>query len=158
MAPVYNLFKNKDIYPVSIGILLLGYLYLETPLPFNMVLQNSSLAVSILIALLIVYYLYLNVNVYVAIIFIIVAYEIIRKSMKQDPKYLNKDVNFYNKFNSNTNNVISNKLKDSDTLEQEIVNTMVPTINHNTSTPTPKYQSVLTNINGTAPVDYDGML
>ena len=157
MSLSYNFLQNKNNPSILLGILLIGYLYLDTPLPFNLVLEKMSLLVTILLAVFVTCYLCINLNVYVAIIFLIVAYEVIRKSMKQNPKNINKKVRFYGNSQSNST-VISEKLKESNTLEQEMVSKMVPTIKRDEPNPTPRYQALLPDLTGTAPIDYDGML
>lgn len=157
MSLSLNFLQNKENRSIAVAILLMGYLYLDTPVPFNILLERGSLVASILVVLYIMYLLSTNLNLYVAIIFAIVSYEVIRKCMKQDPKNLNKNVRFYDNLTSNSDIVISEKLKESTTLEQEMVENMVPLVTPDSS-PTPRYQAVLSNVDGTAPVDYDGML
>lgn len=157
MTLSYNFLQNKNIGSIMLGILLLGYLYLDTPIPFNLVLEKISLLVTIILVICLTCYLCINVNVYLAIIFLIVAYEVIRKSMKQNPKNINKKVRFYGNSESNST-VISEKLKESNTLEEEMVNKMVPLIKRDPPNPTPRYQALLPDLTGTAPIDYDGML
>ena len=142
-----KLLKNKDSIPIMIGILLIGYLYLDTPLPFNLKLGNISLLITILFAVCITYFLFVNVNIFVAIIFVLVTYEILRKSANVNKKNIDKKVKFYNS-PPNSSSIISDKLKESNTLEQEMVSQMVPPVTKNTLLPTPRYQATLPTFTG----------
>ena len=74
-----NFFQSKNFLSSLLGVLLLVYLYFDTPLPFLLILKSYSLVLASLISLVIFCYLMKKLNIFVAIIFAIVAYEIIKK-------------------------------------------------------------------------------
>ena len=57
MTLSYNFLQNKNIASIMLGILLIGYLYLDTPIPFNIVLEKMSLLVTILLVIFVTCYL-----------------------------------------------------------------------------------------------------
>ena len=145
---------NKNVLPVLLGVLLLVYLYLDTPLPFVLILKNLSLWVAILVSLVVVCYLFKKVNIFVAIIFAIVAFEVIKKSiMSQDPNNLNKNMQYYNNLKPSSNVVLSDRLKESNTLEQEMVENMVPSVEQEQVPVSARYQALLPDLAGTSPLD-----
>ncbi len=153
MVVVKKFLQNKNALPLLIGVLLLAYLYLDTPVPVNLVLDNISLVIAVLITVIIFSCLCIKVNIFVAIIFALVVCEIIRKSLKPNLNKINKNIKYYEKTNSNSNVILSNKLKDSNTLEQEIVNRMVTVVRNDTPRQTPRYQPLLANSAGSSQVE-----
>lgn len=156
MSELNKLFKNKDVLPVLLGVLLLVYLYLDTPLPFVLILRNISLWVAIFVSLVGSCYLSKKVNLFVALIFAMVAFEVIRKSMdSRNPNNLNKDVQYYNNLKpSNSDIVISDRLKESDTLEQDMVENMMPSVDQQLATPvSARYQALLPDLGGASQLD-----
>ena len=108
---------------------------------------------SILASLAIVCYLCKTVNIYVAIVFALVAFEVIRKSVKPDLNNLNKKVQYYNNLIPSSDVVISDRLKESNTLEQDIVENMVPVTNKEIVSASPRYQALLPDLAGASTVD-----
>jgi len=152
-----KLLQNKDFVNTLMGLLLMSYLYLDTPFPINVKLGKVSLVASVLLALYLSYYLFKNVNVFVAILFVLVAYEVIKKSAMVDSNNINKNTKFYNS-PPTSENIISDKLKNSYTLEQEMVDKMVPVVKHAPKLLSPRYQALLPDLTGTASIDDDGLL
>ena len=153
MVGFNKLLQNKNGFPVLLGVLMLVYLYLGTPLPTNFVLDKVTLFLALFVAVILVCYLFNNVNIYVAIIFVIVAFEIINKSLTPNPSNINKDVRYYSNTKSNTNVILSDKLKDSNTLEQEIVDKMVTITKQNTPGQSPRYQPLLADSAGSSKIE-----
>lgn len=155
MSVLNNLFQNKNVLPVLLGVLLLVYLYLDTPLPFVLMLNNFSLLVAILVSLVVVCYLCKKTNVFVAIIFALVAFEVIKKSINpSDPNNLNRNVQYYDNLNpANSNVVISDRLKKSNTLEQEMVENMIPEVEQEQAPVSARYQALLPDLGGASQLD-----
>jgi hypothetical protein len=139
-----KLLQNKNNASLLLGAILIIYLYLGTPVPANLILQNFQLVISVVFFTVIFSCLYTKVNIFVAIIFALVAFEVIRKSLKPDLNNLDKNIQYYNNI-PNKNIVISNKLKNSDSLEQEMVNNMKSIVGFNYLNSIPKYKPVLSN-------------
>ena len=148
-----NFFQHKNSLHVVLSVLLLAYLYLDTPLPIVLILHKFSLGLSILVSLVVVCYLCKKVNVFVAIIFALVAFEVIRKSMNPDLQNLNKNVQYYNNLKSSSNVVISDRLKESASLEEELVENMIPVVNQQLVPESPRYQSVIPDLGGATQLD-----
>ena len=147
-----KILQNKNGFSLLLGISLMTYLYLGTPVPANIVLQNISLILSIVVAVLAFCYLCAKVNIFVAIIFALVAFEIIRKSLKPDLDNIDKDIQYYNNIGSNPD-VLSDKLKTSNTLEQEIVANMASAPGNNPPGQPPRYQPLLADSAGSSQVE-----
>ena len=149
--------QNKDFVNVLLGLLLLSYLYLDTPFPINLKLGTISLVVFTLLALYLSYCLFKKFNIFVVILFILAAYEVIRKSANVNINNINKNTQFYNSAPT-SETIISDRLKNSYTLEQEMVDNMVPVVKHPPKLLSPKYQAVLPDLTGTSEVDSSGLL
>ena len=147
-----KLLQNKNTHSLILGIVFIIYLYLGTPVPANIILQNGSLIVSIIVSLLIFSYLCSKVNIFVAIIFGLIAIEVIRKSLKPNLNDIDKNIQYYNS-EPNQDVVISNKLKKNNTLEQEIVANMYSTIGNNFLGQSPRYQPLLADSVGSAQIE-----
>jgi hypothetical protein len=152
-----KLLKNKDLVNCLIGLLLMSYLYLDTPFPMGIKLGKLPLVVCVLLALYLSYYLFKNVNIFISILFVLVAYEVIKKSAKVDKNNINKNTKFYNS-PPTSENIISEKLKKPYTLEQEMVDKMVPVVKHSPKVLSPRYQALLPDLTGTSSIDHDGLL
>ena len=151
---ISNKFLQKNMLPVLLGILLMMYLYLGTPLPTNLVLHNFTLVVAILVSVVLFGFLSTKVNLVVAIVFAIVAFEVIRKSLKPNLNNISKDVKYYETTKSNTNVVISQKLKDSsNTLEQEMVDKMIIVTKQNTPGQSARYQPLIADSAGSSQIE-----
>tara|TARA_B100001093_G_C26770257_1_gene989810 strand:+ start:1008 stop:1469 length:462 start_codon:yes stop_codon:yes gene_type:complete len=149
-----NFFQGKNLIASILGVLLLVYLYFDTPLPFLIILKSYSLFLVSLLSLVIFCYLMKNLNIFVAIIFAIVAFEVIKKStIIGDLNNVSKELQYYDNSKSFSNIVISERLKDSDTLEQEIVKNMVPISQPHFIPESPRYQALLPDLAGTSQVD-----
>jgi hypothetical protein len=146
-----KLLQNKNTHSLIFGVILLVYLYLGTPVPANIILHNSSLIVSIIVSLLLFIYLCSRVNIFLAIIFALVAIEVIRKSLKPDLKDLDKKIQYYNHHDNEV--VISDKLKKNNTLEQDMVSHMNSTIGNNFLGQSPRYQPLLADSVGSAQIE-----
>ena len=66
---------------------------------------------------------------------------------------LNKNVKYYNNLNSTPNVVISDRLKDPNTLEQEMVNNMIQTTKIDAPRLSPRYHPLLPNSAGASIVE-----
>lgn len=149
-----NFFQSKNFLSSLLGVLLLVYLYFDTPLPFLVILKSYSLVLASLISLVIFCYLMKKLNIFVAIIFAIVAYEIIKKStIITDLNSINKEVLYYNNSKPSSNMVISERLKESDTLEQEMVKNMIPITDQHFVPESPRYQALLPDLSGASQID-----
>ncbi len=147
------LLKN-DSLTVIIGIALIIYLYLDTPVPAKLMLNNYFLFIVLFIVGYIFYILLNKVNMFVAILFALVAFEIIRKSMKPDLNNINKKIAYYDNFLPTSERVISEKLKVNNTLEQEMVNIMKQTkIANDYPRRSPRYQPIVPNIAGFSQIE-----
>ena len=120
------LLKN-DKLTMLIGLALVVYLYLDTPVPSQLMLNNYYLFIVILISGYGFYYLVNNVNMFVGLLFALVSFQIIRKSLTPELKNIDKKLLYYDDMKSTADRVISSKLKKSNTLEQEMVNLMKQT-------------------------------
>ena len=91
-------------------------------------------------------YFWLSVLVTILVACLIVEYA------ASSPRNL-KNINYYNNSQPSPNAVISEKLKDPNTLEQEMVNTMHATTNINQPRLSPRYRPLLPNSAGASLVD-----
>ena len=73
--------------------------------------------------------------------------------MTGSPNNLNKNVQYYNNLKPSSNVVISDRLKESDTLEQEMVENMVPVVDQQAVSESPRYQALLPDLAGTSQLD-----
>ena len=140
--------QNKNIFSLLFGLLLIIYLYLGTPVPANIMLNNIVLMFAVLISVGIVIFLSSKVNIFVGIIFALVAFEVIRKSLTPNLDNIDKNIQYYN--NNSTSNadvVLSDKLKKSNTLEQEMVSNMESIVSNNIGQ-SPRYQPILADTVG----------
>jgi len=146
--------QNKNLFPVLLGSLLMVYLYLGTPVPANLILQNVSLIIAIVISILIFCCLCARVNIFVAIIFALVAFDVIKKSLKPNLNDVDKNIQYYNNnILSNTEIVLSDKLKNSNTLEQDMVSKMSTVSGNNPPGQTPRYQPLLADSAGSSQIE-----
>jgi hypothetical protein len=151
---ISNKFLHKNTLPILLSVLLMTYLYLGTPLPINLVLQDFTLIVAILVSIVLFGFLSTKVNLVVAIVFAIVSYEVIRKSLKPDLNNISKDVKYYENTKSNSIVVISDKLKDtSSTLEQEMVDKMIIVTKQDTPGQTARYQPLVADSAGSSQIE-----
>ena len=153
MALINSFLQKKNTQAILIGVLLIVYLYFDTPLPFHLVLQKLYLVIAIFVSLIVLTYLCIKVNIFVGIIFAIVAFEVIKKSLRQTPENLDRKVNFYSNTETNSNVVISENLKDSNTLEQEIVKNMASVVSNDPPGQTPRYQPLVADIAGSSQIE-----
>ena len=142
------LLKN-DKLTMLIGLALVVYLYLDTPVPSQLMLNNYYLFIVILISGYGFYYLVNNVNMFVGLLFALVSFQIIRKSLTPELKNIDKKLLYYDDMKSTADRVISSKLKKSNTLEQEMVNLMKQTeIEEDYPQISAKYKPVTSKIEG----------
>ena len=139
--------QNKNIFSLLFGLLLIIYLYLGTPVPANIMLNNIVLIFAVLISAGIVIFLSSKVNIFVGIIFALVAFEVIRKSLTPNLDNIDKNIQYYNNSTSNADVVLSDKLKKSNTLEQEMVSNMESIVGNNIGQ-SPRYQPILADTIG----------
>lgn len=83
----------------------------------------------------------------------LLGYFLIMEYTKPDLHNLNKTVNYYNNSIPMSETVISEKLKDPNTLEQEMINNMVTTTKTNHPQLTPRYHPLLPNSAGSSLVE-----
>lgn len=155
MSKINSVNIQSNIFSVMISIILLIYLYLDTPVPARLILNNYFLLLAIVVILFIFYYLFNKVNIFVALLFALVAFEIVRKSMKPDQYYINKNITFYDNLSPTSDKIISQKLTNQDiTLEQEMV-TLMNQVNVANDYPrsSPRYQPIVANLAGSAQLD-----
>ena len=153
MVASKKLLQNNNVFPLLLGSLLMVYLYLGTPVPANLILQNVSLVIAVVISILIFCSLCAKVNVFVAIIFALVAFEVIKKSLKPNLNDVDKNIQYYNNILSNADVVLSDKLKNVNTLEQEMVSKMVPVSGNNPPGQSPRYQPLLADSAGSSQLE-----
>lgn len=149
-----KLLQNKNTISLLLGAVLIIYLYLGTPVPTNLIIQNFQVIISVVFFTIIFCCLYTNINIFVAIIFALVAFEVIRKSLKLNLNNLDKNIQYYNNV-LNKNIVISNKLKKHDTLEQDMVNKMKLIVGSNYLNTISRYQPVLANSVESSQIEYN---
>lgn len=143
-------FTNNNILGFILAILLLIYLYLDTPLPFVFVLNNLYLMITIIISIIIFLYLCVYFNIFLAIIFALVVFEIIRKSLEPNLQNIDKSLHYYNTLNVQSSEVISEKLKTNNTLEEEMILNVKSKKNNSPLLDSPRYQALLPNLEGTS--------
>ena len=73
--------------------------------------------------------------------------------LKPNLRNLNRSANYYNSSNVNSNVVISDRLKDPNTLEQEMVNKMITNTKMDHPKLTPRYHPLLPNSAGATLVE-----
>ena len=145
--------SNKNMISLSMGSLLMVYLYLGTPVPANIILHNVSLALSVIFSIVMFFSLCSKINIFVAILFALVAFEVINKSLHPQLSNINKNIQYYNNTESNKNTILSDKLKSSDTLEQDMVSNMNTIIGNNHLNRVPTYQPLLADSAGSSQVE-----
>ena len=154
MSSVNKILLKNDKFTVLIGMALIIYLYLDTPVPAKIMLNNYFLFIAIFIVGAVFYYLVNNVNLFIALLFGLVAFEIIRKSMKPDLKNIDKKIAYYDNFMPTSEKVISDKLKKNNTLEQDMVNLMKQTkMANDYPRRSPRYQPIAPNIAGSSQIE-----
>ena len=136
--------RNKNFLSVILGILLVGYLYLEVPIPLVHILGDISLFFVIIFFLIIISFLFDKVHIVIVIFLIIVMYEIIKKYKKGNKQTIKKNQNYYPK--TDPSQVISGNLKEKTTLEETVVENMVPVVKHAPPQPTPRYQGITSEL------------
>ena len=149
-----NLMKKGKQHEVLLGGLFIAYSVLDIPTPnFLVDMVNSKLGS--LIVMLIAFSLFLYVNPIVAILGIIAAYELIKRSMIKGggsgsyiqylPSFDSQcpDLNAFNQF--------------APTLEQEMVNKMAPLVGP-TASPFLNYKPNMDNDHDAAPINYEGVI
>ena len=143
---------NKNLFCVILGLLLITYLYLETPVPINVILNDTLLGLVVLCLIIIAYYLIAHVNVFVGIIFIIIAYEIVRKVNNNRIEDGSLDMSNKKKYHSSTNvkSIISPNLKSDVTLEENIVNSMESHNNQIVNLDDSNYKPILPDLSSTS--------
>jgi len=139
--------QHKNIFSLLFGLLLIIYLYLGTPVPANIMLNNIVLIIAIIISVVITIFLSSKVNIFVGIIFALVAFEVIRKSLTPNLSNIDKNIQYYNNSTSNADVVLSDKLKKTNTLEQEMVSNMESVVGNNIGQ-SPRYQPILADTIG----------
>ena len=155
MTKINGLNIQDNIFAIIVSIVLLIYLYLDTPVPARLMLNNYFLLLAIVVIVFIFYYLLNKVNVFVALLFALVAFEVVRKSMKPDEYYIDKRIQYYDAMSSTSDAIISQKLTNQEiTLEQEMVNLMnqVGVANEHPRT-SPRYQPIVANLAGSSQLD-----
>ena len=149
-----NLMKKGRQHELLLGGLFIAYSVLDIQTPqFLANLINSRLGS--LIVMLVAFSLFFYVNPIIAILGIVAAYELVKRSMikggssdsfvqylpKYDPQC--PDLNAFNQF--------------APTLEQEIVNKMAPLVGPSAN-PNINYRPNLDNDHDAAPVNYEGVI
>ena len=84
MYYIMNVLKNlnlkKNQSQIIVGLMMLVYLYLDTPVPAKLMLNNNLLFLAVFIVGIVGYHLVNHVSIYIAVLFIIIAFEVVRKS------------------------------------------------------------------------------
>ena len=147
---------NKNLFCVILGLLLVTYLYLETPVPINVILNDTLLGIVVLCSIILGYYLIAHVNVFIGIIFIIIAYEIIRKinDNRNGNGNGNWDMSNKKQYHSSTNSksIIPPNLKQGVTLEENIVDSMNTINNHMIQQEEQNYKPVLPDLSSASDI------
>ena len=141
--------RNKNLLSVILGIILIGYLYLEVPIPLVHIFNDTTLFIIILLFFIFLAFIFNKVHIIVILLAIIVLYEIIKK-YKTNSKEESKKTVFSQK--KNTGKEISTMLNDKVTLEETIVQNMVPIVKHAPPHPTPRYQGITGDLSQTSPI------
>jgi len=142
-------FKNHTL-AVVIAIALLMYLYLDTPVPAKLMLNKNLVVVAALLILFCSYHLMKKTNILVAILFALVGLDVIRKSLIPDLNDISKKITYYDNLEPvAAADVISDKLKNSNTLEQDIVQNMnLASMSEDRPQSSARYQPILPDLIG----------
>ena len=141
---------NKNLLSLILGIALVGYLYLGAPNPISHISNDISLFIIIAIFLVTFVCLFKKVHIIVIILAVVALYEVIKNHSNIDVSNVNRQKLFYSK--KEPNQVISPILKNDVTLEETIVDKMVPIVRHVHTHPTPRYQGITGDLSQTSPI------
>ena len=140
--------ENKNLLYVILGVLLVIYLYLETPVPINLILNDTLLMVVVICFIIVSYFLITKLNIFVGLLFIIIAFEILRKiSFNQNGNF--ERLKTYTS-ESNLKSLGHSNLKKAYTLEEKIVNTMNNSNNNNGQMESAEYKPLLPDLSSTS--------
>ena len=95
----------------------------------------------------------LNNHIFSIILGTILLIYLFTEAYESHGQYLNKKINYYNNFKPTSEVVISQKLKNSNTLEQDMVDNMMTATVSDHPRLTPRYQPLLPNAAGAALVE-----
>jgi hypothetical protein len=103
---------------------MLLYLFLDTPLPFEIILGDMSFVIITMLSLVLSCFIYKSTNVFVTIIYLVVLYEVLQKIRLQKYKTLSNNdkpapKQYY--FKDNPNVILTNKFDKTLSLEEEMV-------------------------------------
>ena len=155
MYYIMNVLKNlnlkKNQSQIIVGLMMLVYLYLDTPVPAKLMLNNYLLFLAVFIVGIVGYHLVNHVSIYIAILFIIIAFEVVRKSAEPNLHKIDKKITYYDNMTSTSEKVISDKLKEDDNLEQDMVTLMkIPKVTNSIPRTSPRYQPIAPNLAGSS--------
>lgn len=155
MTKINGVNIQSSMFAILISIVLLMYLYFDTPVHARLMLNNYFLLLAIVVILFVFYQLLNKVNVFVALLFALVAFEVVRKSMRPDAYNPDKKIQYYDAMSPTSNTIISPKLIDHETtLEQEMVTLMNQVGAANTHPRTsPRYHPIVANLAGTSQIE-----
>jgi len=144
-----NHLNKNTLSSVVVGSIMLVYLYLDTPLPFTVVLGDFTFIILTIVTLIASCFIYQLTNIFVAVIYLVVLYELIKKVKLNNINIINNrnspaTKNYYNKENPEV--VISNNFDKSISLEEEMVNNILPSHSHSTLNRTDRVQPLLPDL------------
>jgi len=145
-----NKLNKNTLVSVAVGSIMLLYLYIDTPLPFTVVFGDLTFILLTVVSLVASCFIYQSTNIFVTIIYLVVLYELMKKVKLQKYKNLidNRNPsaakNYYYKEDPNV--IVSNRFDKSLSLEEEMVNNIVPKKLFTTLNRTDKVQPVLPNL------------
>jgi len=141
---------NKNLLYLILGLLLLVYLYLETPVPLNMIINDTLLTIISIVLIVVSYLLISKVNIFVGLLFIIIAFELLRKLIGNKPMPIDRLSVKTTETDLKING--ANGLKKEYTLEESIVTTMNNSKNNHQEMDDPEYQPQLPDLTSTSDI------
>ena len=141
---------KKNLLYLILGLLLLVYLYLETPIPLNMILNDTLLTIVIIILIVVSYLLISKINIFVGLLFMIIAFEILRKLINNKTMPIDRLTVKTTETDLKING--ANGLKQDYTLEESIVTIMNNSKNNHQEMDDPEYQPKLPDLTSTSSI------
>lgn len=143
--------RNKNLLSLVLGVIFISYIYFDVPIPFINMLNNESVLVLSILFIILIALLFNHAHIITTLLAIVVMYEIFKKYKTTEESTSNVKTNNYYKKND-PDQVIDPTLKENITLEETIVQNMVPIVKHPPPHPTPRYQGITGDLSQSSPI------
>ena len=121
-----RMFQTNALFEILLAILFISFLLFPTMIPTNIaIFVESSLGIIVLLSIAIIFFVY--ANIIISILFLIVAYELIRRSSKSSGHLTDLR---YSPSQNTRDNIMQSLNSKEISLEEEMVSRMTPHVSN----------------------------